>query len=224
MPRTDLRKVIANFSILIALVICLIVITDTHLFGLSRAIGQSPKKTISYAKWKDQPVEFATVKAAGKTLSIKAEKAQTEYKQEFDGDDDWMKGLVIHLKNTSNKNIIYINFNLSFPETDVGAVIVQPLEFGRYPDKPPVASNEKVLKPGEEEKVLKPGEETDITLTDETYAGLIGSFKSRNFQKVNTLEIILQFVIFEDDTAWLGGSLMKRDPFNPKAWARIDQQ
>jgi hypothetical protein len=215
MPRADLRKVIANFSILIALVICLIVITDTHLFGLSRAIGQSPKKTISYAKWKDQPVEFTTVKAAGNTLSIEAEKAHTEYKQEFDGDDDWMKGLVIHLKNTSNKKIIYINFNLSFPETDVGAVIVQPLEFGRYPDKPPVASNE---------KVLKPGEETDITLTDETYAGLIGSFKSRNFQKVNTLEIILQLVIFEDDTAWLGGGLMKRDPLNPKAWARIDQQ
>jgi hypothetical protein len=104
----------------IALVICLIVITDTHLFVLSRAIGQSPKKTISHAKWKGQPVEFATVKAAGKTLSIKAEKAQTEYKQEFDGDDDWIKGLVIHLKNTSNKNIIYINFNLSFPETNAG--------------------------------------------------------------------------------------------------------
>jgi hypothetical protein len=216
MPRTDLRKVIANFGLLIALVICLIVITDTHLFGLSRTIGQSPKKTISYVKWKDQPVEFDTVKAAGKTLSIKAEKAQTEYKEEFDGDDDWMKGLVVQLKNASNKNIIYIKFNLSFPETDVGGMgMSHSMHFGRFYDKPYV---------GGSDKVLKPAEEADIPLTDDQYASLNNFLKSRNFHQVNTLEIILQFVLFEDDTAWVGGSLMKRDPFNPKAWARIDQQ
>jgi hypothetical protein len=74
----------------------------------------------------------------------------------------------------------YINFHLSFPETDiVGATMAHSLYFGRYPDKPNVASNEKVLKPGEEEKVLKPGEETDIALTDDQYASLNNFLKSR---------------------------------------------
>jgi hypothetical protein len=215
MSRTDLRKVIANFIILIVLVICFIFITDSHLIELSTAMGQSQKKTISYSKWNNQPVEFVKVKAAGKHISLKAQKAHSEYKEEFDGDDDWLKGLVVHLKNTSNKNIIYINFHLSFPETDVGGPrMAESMTFGQYPEKPNVGSSD---------KVLKPGEELEISLTDKKHTDLYYFLRSRNFHQVNSLQIALQFVIFEDDTAWAGGVPMKRDPFNWTSWVKIDQ-
>jgi hypothetical protein len=214
MPRTDLRKVIANFIILIVLVICLISITDSRLFELSPALGQSQKKTITHSKWKNQPVEFVKVKAAGRSIGLKTYfENKDEDKEEFDGDDDWMKGLVFYLKNTSNKNIIYISFTLGFPETDVlGARMGHILTFGHYPEKPNVGSND---------KVLKPGEEIEIALKDNEHADLNTFLQSRSFNQVSSVHFNLQSVVFEDDIKWLGGYLMRRDPNNPSEWHTI---
>jgi hypothetical protein len=213
MSRTDFRKVIANFVILIVLVICLIAITDSHLFELSTAMGQSGKKTISHSQWKNQPIEFVKVKAAGRPISLKA---TSENKEEFDGDDEWLKGFVVYLKNTSNKNIIYINLHLAFPETDVGGPRMSHLlEFSQYPESPNVGSSD---------KVLKPGEEIEIPLPDVEHTKLYEFLKSGSFNHVNNLRLALQFIIFEDDTAWAGGALMRRNPDNPAEFVRINQQ
>jgi hypothetical protein len=213
MPRTDLRKIIANFITLIVLVICFSLISDLRLFELGTAMGQSQKKTITHAHWKNQPVKFR-IKAAGKPLSLKAT-SENEEEIDIDGDDDWLKGLGVHLKNTSNKNIIYINFHLAFPETDIsGLSMSHSMRFGRYPEKPNVGSND---------KVLKPGEEIEIALTDKEHADLYDLLKSRNFHQVNSLRVVLQSVIFEDDTQFYGGNLMKRDPFNSALWVNAGE-
>jgi hypothetical protein len=207
MSRNDFGKVITNFVILIMLVII-------------TAMGQSRKKTITHSQWRNQPVKCVKVKAAGQSFNFNATintlHATFEHYEAFDGDDDWLKGLVVHLKNTSNKNIIYINLHLSFPETDVGGPrMSQPMEFGRYPEKPNVGSND---------KVLKPGEEIEIALTDDDHAQLYDFLRSRNFHHLNDLRLALQFVVFEDDIMWLGGALMKRDPFNSASWVNINKQ
>jgi hypothetical protein len=207
MSRNDFGKVITNFVILIMLVII-------------TAMGQSRKKTITHSQWRNQPVKCVKVKAAGQSFNFNATintlHATFEHYEAFDGDDDWLKGLVVHLKNRSEKNIIYINLHLSFPETDVGGPrMAHPLEFGRYPKKPNVGSND---------KVLKPGEEAEIALTDQEYADLTHFLKSRNFHQVNDLRILLQEVIFEDDTMSLGDGIFKRDPLDPTRWTRVNQQ
>jgi hypothetical protein len=218
MSRTDFGKVITNFVILIVLVICLVLIADKDL--LRTAMGQS-KKTITHSQWKNQPVEFVKVKVAGKSINLNAtsenkEEFASENKEEFDGEDDWLKGLVIHFKNRSDKNIIYIKVDLSFPETmGSGIGLAHILEFGRYPGKQNVASND---------KILKPGEEVEIPLTDDDHTRMYDFLRKHNFHRVNDLDILLQHVIFEDDIMWLAGDIFKRDPFNSTKWVNINKQ
>lgn len=222
MSRTELRKIVGNISILFMLVVCLIFITDSNLFGLGKVIGQSNNKVITYSKWKNQPVEISTVKAAGKDISLQAARPQAEYKEEVEGNDDWLNGLVLHLVNTSNKNIIYIKVSLLFPEIVIdGSNLSHPIHFGHYPYvvddgnvQPLVAGNE----------VLKPGEETDLILPDDQYVGLNKFMQHYNYSIVNSVHMALQFVIFDDDTAWSGGNLMQRNPADLKSWIKITAQ
>jgi hypothetical protein len=227
MSRTDFRKLLSNLTILIVLVVCLIYITDSRLFELSTAMGQSQKKSITHPQWKNQPVEFFKIKTTSKTLSFKTASVATEHREEIDsdGDDNWLKGLVVHLRNRSNKNIIYFNFHLTFPETDVsGARLSHSLHFGSYPEKPSEKPSENQNTVASTFKVLKPGEETEIALSDYDHTAFYDLLQRHNLTHVTDLHIILQQVIFDDDTSWLGGSFFKRDPLNPDAWVNVDNQ
>jgi hypothetical protein len=207
MSRNDFMKIITNFVI----VILLVVIT---------AMGQS-KKTITHTQSPDQPVQLVKVKAAGKFVDLSPMayllKRAATMTESFDGDDDWLKGLVIYGKNRSEKNIIYIDLGLIFTELKISGIpLGHGLQFGRYPEKPYVGSNE---------KVLKPGEEIEIHLTDEQHAMLIDWFKRHNFHQVDALNINCSSVIFDDDTMSLGGgSIFKRDPNDPRRWINTDKQ
>jgi hypothetical protein len=152
------------------------------------------------------------MKVAGKLFEFEA---GSEFKKDFDGYDDWMRGLAITFKNTSNKNIVYVRVFLLFPETEAaGPGMGFPLQFGRFPKKPSIGSYD---------NLLKPGEEMEIILTDDEHNRLQSFLKSGSFNKVNRLRLFLESVIFEDDIMWFGGDLMRRDPDNPNRWLPIDK-
>ena len=91
-------------------------------------------------------------------------------------------------------------------------VLATYLAFGRYPDKPGIGSSD---------KLLSPGEKVEIALTAKDYDDLQAFLKSRSFNNINSLRLVLDSVIFDDDTQWFGGELMRRDPNNPNRWAPI---
>jgi hypothetical protein len=210
MSRKDFRKLLGNFAILGMLVACLVFLTaSTKSAGFGVFWGQPEKKVISHSKWKTEPVKFVKVKAAGKAVG---------FKEEFDSDDEWMRGLVVTLKNTSNRNIAYINLYLQFPETGTGGpegyIMSFKLEYGKYPHSP---SN------GNYDKLLRPDEEAELALPDTDYNELRSFLQSRSFYKVNALHIHLDSVIYDDDTMWSGNALFRRDPSNPNSWILISQ-
>jgi len=205
-------KIVAKFTAMILLVICFFLISSAQPLGLNAFEGQSSQKSITYSPHRNQPVRFDKIKAAGKLFEFEA---GSEFKKDFDGDDDWMRGLAITFKNTSNKNIVYVRVFLLFPETeDAGPIMSCPLQFGRFPKKPSIGSYD---------NLLKPGEEMEIILTDDEHNRLQSFLKSGSFNKVNRLRLFLESVIFEDDIMWFGGDLMRRDPDNPNRWLPIDK-
>jgi hypothetical protein len=208
MSRKDVGKLLGNLAILGMLMACLIFLTaNTESAGIGTLWGQTEKKVISHSDWKTEPVKFVKVKAAGKAMG---------FKEEFDGDDEWMRDLVVTLQNTSNRNIIYIRLLLQFPETKTegpeGYMMGSELEYGKYPRIP---SN------GNYDQLLKPGEEVELALPD--YDELRSFLQSRSFYKVNALHIHLDSVIYDDDTMWSGNALFRRDPNNPDEWNIIRQ-
>jgi hypothetical protein len=208
-----IMKIVAKFTKMFLLVICFFLISSSQPVGLNASEGQSTQKSITYSPQRTQPVRFDKIKTAGKLFEFEA---GSEFNKDFDGDDDWMRGLAITFKNTSNKNIVYVSVLLLFPETEAaGPVMGSPLQFGRFPYKPSIGSYD---------HLLKPGEEMEIVLTDDEHNNVQSFLKSRSFNKVNRLRLFLESVIFEDDIMWIGGILMRRDPNIPNQWLPIDKQ
>ena len=205
-------KIAAKCAAMILLVICCFLTSSSQPLGLSAFGGRSPQKSITYSPQRNPPVRFDKIKTAGKLFEFEA---GSEFKKDFDGDDDWMRGLAITFKNTSNKSIVYVRVLLLFPETEAaGPSMSGTLQFGRFPYKPSIGSYD---------NLLKPGEEMEIVLTDDEHNNLQSFLKSRSFNKVNRLRLFLESVIFEDDIMWSGGDLYRRDPDNPNQWLPIDK-
>src|SRR5262249_20436115 len=150
--KRELRKIAANFVTLILLVICLVFISGSHSIGSNLFARQSPQKTISYIPRRDQPIRLSKVQVTGRSLALKANSAS---KEDFEAGDDWMKGLVLTLKNTTDKNIVYTSVYLQFPETEAtGPIISLPLQYGHLPEKPGAWDPNTVLRPGEEVELV----------------------------------------------------------------------
>jgi hypothetical protein len=210
MTRQSFRKLAANLATLIALSACLFYLSSPQVAWGSVFSWQSPQKSITHTPQQNQPLRLEKVRIAG---SLALPKAGSAIQENLDAGDDWMKGLAITLKNTSDKNIVYAMVMLHFPETDsAGQPMGSPMVFGRAPKD----SNDRNYK-----AVLKPGEEAEITLTDAEYESLQSFLRGMAFSRVSSVELLLDAVVFDDDTLWSQGMQMRRDANNPKQWRTI---
>ncbi len=214
MSKQSFRKLVANLTILILLSACLFAVASPR--KAWAFLWQSRQKTITKYEHKSMPLRFGKVKAAGRLLELKAgpeTKETQESREDFEADDDWLKGLAVNFTNTSGRNIVYIQMLLIFPETEsAGPPMAFPMVYGRMPKD----SGDRNF-----DNVLKPGEEIELSLTDERYNKLRGFLKNKSFDKVASVKLFLEDVAFDDDLMWMGGDLQKRDPNNPNTWIPI---
>src|SRR5215510_13629527 len=100
MSRQDFRKLVTNFITLILLLVCLFIVSSPRAaWGFWR---QSRQKTVTKYEHRSMPLRFGKVKAAGKLLELKAgqeTQESQESREEFDADDDWMRGLAVNFTN-----------------------------------------------------------------------------------------------------------------------------
>lgn len=163
---------------------------------------QNDKKVVKKISQHGEPVEIAKLKIKGKPLS---------FDQEFDADEDWMKGLTVDVKNVSDKDIIYIKAELDFPVDDAGAhVIVVPLEYGHTPgnDETSFTTNP-----------LHPGASVNISVADWSVDFLkrkIVEKGSGKALKMNRANIYVLQVWFDADTVWSNGTIFTRDQIDKK--------
>lgn len=213
MLRQSLRKLFVNSVSLFLLISCFFIIMVSQPAGINVILGQSRQKTIIYSPSRNQPLLLEKINTAGNVVDFNADPDSKKY---IDGDDDWIKGLAITLKNTSGKNIVYIEVLMKFPETVPGEPITFPLTYGRFPKEPSDRDYSTTL--------LKPGDEATMTLTDDAYNNLQALLNSKSISQVNSVHLIPYVVAVEDDFLWTGGLMMKRDPNNPEQWNNIDNR
>lgn len=145
-----------------------------------------------------------------KIVSIIANQKNLRLDESFSSGDEWLHGTQLTLGNDSNKDIVYIEVRLGFPETRAsGNEMVFPLELGNMPGVP--AYRDQLL--------LHPGEQATLTLSDKEYEGLKAFIGNRHkLSDLHRLQLEVAFIVFADDTAWQSGVLMKRHPTKPRAW------
>jgi len=163
------------------------------------------KMVIQRVHLANQPVEIVELTARGK---------RTRLNSEIDADDDWLNGLTLKFKNMSNKTISSIYLTLVLPDTEVNGnpQIGFPIRYGAAPPGAPQGIG----------APIEPNQTTDITITEQTYNILKPNIESRiSLKDLKQLHIVLDLIIFTDDTAWSAGETMRRDPNNPRKWLPI---
>lgn len=128
--------------------------------------------------------------------------------------EDWLNGLTFRVKNISKKNIVFIYASLIFPETKhilQGKTFAFDLRYGADPRLEAAPSTE---------KPLKPEEAAEFVLRDASYKNLKRAFEARitPIKNINSIQIDVLRVIFDDDTGWATGSFLHRDPNDPTKW------
>jgi hypothetical protein len=159
-----------------------------------------------------EPVEIVEVKSKGSKIKFGAA---------FITGEDWVKGLTLKVKNRSEKSIVYLSIDLRVDGTTVprrrSAVT---LSYGSRP------TGQNVLEPSSL-RPIAPGENVEITLTDALYddlRSLVQQDGSDLSRALDRAELKIDFIIFDDNSAWGNGRTLRRDPTNPDKWNVVNAE
>jgi hypothetical protein len=165
--------------------------------------GQATEKVIEReeANLPGDPLRILSVKAAGKTIN---------FNEKFAAGEDWLKGLTLRVKNISDKEIIYLHYDLDFPETTgTGLLMAYQWMLWQWP-----GIDDKARAPFS----LAPGAEADITIDEKRYADIVRFINTRQqFAGLSRARLSFSLVIFADKTGYgVGGTTLRQDPNNPR--------
>jgi hypothetical protein len=151
--------------------------------------AQSDERVVNLYQWRNEPLKIHSIKVKGKEIKPNEKFA--------DEDDDWFRDLVVEVENISDKTIVYMAINLSFPKTPE---ITKPpasenIWYGSYQW---LRTGEKVI--NRSQPPIKPGERAIIELTD--YQGTRSLLDFVGYDKsLKEFRIDINSALFDDDTS-----------------------
>ena len=148
---------------------------------------------------------------------LKVNAQSVSFDQRFAADDDWLKSLVVKVKNKSDKRVLFVSIELLFPRRqgskDQGAMFDVFYGNRALQDRQPTASEQLIG--------IAPGETTEIGFSVQKFVDLTSFLKATNFpQSIEKINLRLGSVIFDDNTMWRGG-FFRRNPRNPSSWINV---
>jgi hypothetical protein len=174
---------------------------------------QRQDRIVKYNSWRNEPVKITAIKVNGSLV---------EFGENFQAEDDWLRGITFSAINTSDREVCYIDLALDFPR----ATSKEPMTRERllWSCKTGAVNS---AKSSEKVKPLKPGESVDIVLSNEFYPKTQEYLKRTNYPvSINLLEVSVDEVGFvgDKDSLWISGQMMRRDPDNPNRWIPIREK
>ena len=155
-----------------------------------------------------------------KIVNVSANSKPIKLDEPFTGDANWLRGTAIRLKNSSDKNIIYVEIQFNFPETDRERPEMSfRSELGSKPwIKPAVTSDAPRF-------LLSPADEVVFRLEDSEYQGLVQFIGTRtNLADLSTVHLKVGFVVFDDFIGYENGIYFRQDPNKPSRWVPLPDQ
>ena len=159
---------------------------------------------------RNEPIAVTGTRVNGRVVS---------FGEKFVADDDWMKGLVISVKNTSDKLILFVSLGLRFPRpaNSQDKISVTDLSTGnralltRQP-----TGNERLVG-------IAPGETVDLRLSADEFDGIQRFLAGTGYPpSIEKLDLAIDSVIFEDDAMWSNGTRLLRDPKDSSKWINTE--
>lgn len=188
----------------LALFVLIATVLFVNLPALTRATQESKERIIKRMVQQNEPLAITEMKVNGRNIS---------FDQRFLAEDDWMRGLVLSVKNTSDKRILLATIRLMFPPpSGKNQRSVFYLHHGNsfLRSRPP--------RPDEQLVGIAPGESEQISFSAQKFADLQHFLSDVGYrQAIEKVDLTIDSVIFEDDIMWSGDEF-RRDPENPSSW------
>lgn len=154
----------------------------------------------------NEPIAITDIKVGGKSISLD---------KKFRATDEWLRSLVVSIKNKSDKRILFASIRLQFPRPVGGPERLSIFDMSRgntaLTTRPPT-DEERMVGFGRDETV-------DISLSPQQFAGLRDFLSASQYPySIEKVDLSIGHVIFADDTMWYAGSEAQRDPKDPSRW------
>ncbi len=146
--------------------------------------------------------------------NLQVEGQPITFGQRFEASDAWAKGLRFEVKNISDKVITYFELGLQAVSPDGRHPSLRMFSYGTRPETSTIGTARRML----------PGEVVQIEYSEKMYQAFRRMQADFNLTTVPELTLVTNFVLFEDDTAWRHGLLMRRDSANPSRWLVIGRE
>lgn len=140
----------------------------------------------------------------------------------FLDDDDWIRGLEVHVRNDSTKTVSYVGVELLFRRTrDQEAGLPAGWTFNYGPDPFRYESAESL--PASQVAPILPGRTVAMVLSDREYDQIKSFLKDIPFPQSKRLELRVTKIGFGDGTAWNVGRTYRRDSNGYRGWSPVDE-
>jgi hypothetical protein len=154
----------------------------------------------------NEPITITDIEVNGRRVS---------FDKEFRADDEWLRTLVVSIKNKSDKLILFASIQLQFPRLDDsgGRFSIWEMSHGNSALKTrPPTSDDRLVR-------IAPGETEEIRFSAQQFVSLQEFLVGTNYpSKIERVDIRVDKVIFQDDSMWSRGVILRRDSTDPRTW------
>ncbi len=141
------------------------------------------------------------------TSNLQMDGKPVAFGQKFMAGDDWVKGISFDVKNVNGKIITHFAIETFITGADIQRASAQIFAYGTPVDTPTVR--------------MQPGETIHVRLTDKHYEIFKMLCRRVGVNSLSEITLNIGMVVFDDDTAWRRGYLMRRRADNPMAFEMI---
>lgn len=183
------------------------IILFTSLLTVANATQQSKERLIQRLPVEEnEPIAITDIKVNDRSVSLD---------KRFNADDEWLRSLVISVKNKSDKRILFASLQLQFPRPEDSKARFSIFEMfhGNW--------SLRMRPPAPEERLvgIAPGETVEIQLSPQGFVDLRQLLTGTNYPaSIEKVDLRIDEVIFEDDMMWSRGTQLSRDPNDRSKW------
>lgn len=180
---------------------------------VSKGMTQRSEKSLDIERYRSEPLELVDLKVSEQSV-----KGQIQVKRRINGDGldsvkfqdegEWFRRVKVRVRNVSDKPVLNIVAYLYF----------------KPPASTPLFRVELTPARNMFNELLEPGREIDLTVTDQSWNRTLEILKQYGVDaSQSTVTFSVDFVVFNNETLWSRGHLVRQDPDNPRRFIPVEK-
>jgi uncharacterized membrane protein YgcG len=203
----------SRWCLLSAVMVCSVTMAVFVLQGpmyVANGAGQRKKIVARLPTERNEPLRIRTVRANGRRIISG---------RPYYSNDDWLNDLTVRIQNRSERTIMLAAIQLQFPRPagSGGPIVIDDINYGNRD----LLTRQAV--PQERSDGLAPGQTADVKLSSNDLQAIKVALIENGYPlSIEKLSLRISSVIFDDDTMWMAGSRLERDPSDSKTWINVE--